>query len=78
MLSPNVRTHSFSEVSDSVVLNNVEIGRNCRIRRAIIDKDVVVPAGTNIGIDHAHDRDRGFTVSESGIVVVGKGTVILP
>ena len=78
VVSPAVRTHSFAEVSDSIVLNNVDIGRNCRVRRTIIDKDVVLPPGTNIGIDLEHDRARGFTVTDSGIVVVGKGTVIVP
>ncbi|GAB3583778.1 glucose-1-phosphate adenylyltransferase [Calidifontibacter terrae] len=78
VLSPNVRTHSFTEVSDSVLLSNVEVQRNCRIRRTIIDKDVEVPAGVEIGFDLDADRARGFTVTDSGIVVVRKGTVIAP
>ena len=76
VLSPMVRVHSFAQVRDSVLLDNVEIGRNCHIRRAIIDKDVKVPAGVSIGIDLDADRARGFTVTDSGIVVVGKDMVI--
>lgn len=78
VLSPNVRTHSFAQVTGSVVMDNVEIGRNCTVNRAIIDKDVALPDGASIGIDHEHDRARGFTVTDSGITVVGKGMVVTP
>ena len=53
-----------------------EIGEHCRIRRTIVDKDNVIPAGTQIGYDQAFDRRRGFTVSENGLVVVPKGETI--
>ncbi|NNG41074.1 glucose-1-phosphate adenylyltransferase [Flexivirga sp. ID2601S] len=76
VLGPNVRVHSFAQVDDSVLMDNVDIGRHCRIRRAIIDKDVHVPAGASIGLDPEEDRARGFTVTDSGITVIGKGTVI--
>jgi glucose-1-phosphate adenylyltransferase len=57
------------------LFDDVEIGRNCRIRRAIIDKHVKVPAGTEIGYDEEADRRR-FTVSEEGVVVIPKGIVL--
>lgn len=76
VLSPRVRVHSFSQVTRSVVLDDVEIGRSCQIHRAIIDKGVYIPPGVHIGIDHDLDRARGFTVTPSGLTVVGKGTVI--
>ena len=76
VLSPRVKVHSFSHVTGSVLMDRVEVGRSCQIHRAIIDKGVFVPAGVHIGIDHDHDRERGFTVTDSGLVVVGKGTVI--
>ncbi|MCK0113754.1 glucose-1-phosphate adenylyltransferase [Ornithinimicrobium sp. F0845] len=76
VLSPRVHVHSFSMVSQSVILDGVEVGRSCQIHRAIIDKHVKVPAGVNIGVDHDQDRARGFTVTDSGLVVVPKGTVI--
>ena len=72
VLSPAVRVHSYSSIDESVILDGVEIGRHCTIRRTIIDKNVVVPEGTSIGVDHAHDLARGFVVTESGITVVGK------
>ena len=75
VLSQNVRVNSYSEVYDSVVMENVDIGRHCRIKRAIIDKDVVIPPGTTIGYDLEKDSKR-FTVSPGGIVVVAKGQVI--
>ncbi len=76
VLSPRVMVHSFSHVTGSVLMDGVDIGRSCQVHRAIIDKGVQVPSGVHIGVDHDHDRARGFTVTDSGIVVVGKGTVI--
>ncbi len=73
VLSPNVRIHSFSEVSDSVLLEGVEVSRHAKIRRAVIDKDVKIPPSAVIGYDPEEDRRR-FTVTESGITVVAKGT----
>jgi glucose-1-phosphate adenylyltransferase len=73
-----VRLHSYSSVQGSVLLDNVMVGRHAQIRRAIIDKNVVVPEGAQIGLDHDHDRERGFTVTDSGVVVIGKGQVITP
>jgi glucose-1-phosphate adenylyltransferase len=75
VLSPNVRINSYAEVHDSVLMENVDIGRHCKVRRAIIDKDVVIPPGTEIGYDLDADRKR-FEVTQSGIVVIGKGTCI--
>ncbi len=68
----NVRIHSYSQIEDSVIMDWVEIGRGCKIRRAIVDKSNVVPPGTEIGYDLAKDRKRYF-VSETGIVVLGRG-----
>jgi len=68
----NVRIHSFSRVENSVIMDWVEIGRNCRIRNAIIDKANVIPSGTDIGYDTEKDRERYF-VSPSGIVVLSRG-----
>lgn len=76
VVSPNVRIHSHADIKDSVILDNVEIMRHCTIRKAIIDKNVYVPEGTQIGVDHDLDRSRGFTITDSGLTVVGKGTVI--
>jgi glucose-1-phosphate adenylyltransferase len=72
VLSSSVRINSYADVRESVLMENVSIGRHCRIRRAIIDKDVVIPAGTEIGCDPEQDRKR-FFVSSGGIVVIGKG-----
>lgn len=78
VLSPGVRVHSWSHVSDSVLMDGVSVGRHCQIHRAIIDKNVVIPPRTQIGLDPEADRKRGWVVSDSGITVVGKGTVIEP
>ena len=60
-------------VEDSILFDGVDVGRHCRIRRAIIDKDVKRPPGFDIGCDREHDRARGFTVTDEGIVVIAKG-----
>jgi glucose-1-phosphate adenylyltransferase len=70
ILGPLCRINSFSLVEDSILFENVNVGRYAKIRRAIIDKNVVVPDGAIIGHDHDEDRRRGYTVTESGIVVV--------
>jgi glucose-1-phosphate adenylyltransferase len=72
VVSPNVRVHSYSVIDDSVIMDGVEIGRNCQIRRAIIDKNIVVPPSTRIGYDRAEDEARGMVVTESGLTVLGK------
>lgn len=69
----NVRVNSWASVEESILFDGVEIGRNCKIRRAIIDKRVKLPEGTQIGYDLDKDRQAGYTVTESGIVVIGKG-----
>ena len=73
ILSPNVRINSFSEVYDSILMESVHVGRHAKIKRAIIDKDVSIPQGMIIGFNLEEDKKR-FFVSESGIVVVAKGT----
>jgi glucose-1-phosphate adenylyltransferase len=69
VLSPNVRVNSYAEVESSIVFSHVDIGRHCRIRRSIIDRDVHIPEGTVIGYDTESDRQKYF-VTESGITVV--------
>ncbi|MCX5696238.1 MAG: glucose-1-phosphate adenylyltransferase [Candidatus Omnitrophica bacterium] len=75
ILSPNVRVNSFSEVYDSILMEGVNVSRYAKIKRAIIDKDVNIPQGVVIGYDLAEDKKK-FFVSDSGIVVVAKGTEI--
>ena len=72
IISSDVRVHSYATVEDSLILQGVSIGRGATVRRAIIDKNVVIPDGTQIGVNEAADRER-FTVTESGLVVIGKG-----
>jgi glucose-1-phosphate adenylyltransferase len=75
-----IGTHGYvsehASLQRSVLLDNVVIGRGAVVRNAIVDKNVMVPDGALIGVDHAEDRRRGFTVSEGGITVIGKGTHI--
>ena len=60
ILGPQTRVNSFAHVEDSILFDRVDIGRHCRIRRAIIDKGVHIPPGVEIGFDHELDRRRGF------------------
>jgi glucose-1-phosphate adenylyltransferase len=73
ILSYNVTVRSWSEVRESVIMSDVEIGRHCRIMKAIIDKNNIIPPNTEIGYDPENDRKR-FTVTPRGIVVVAKET----
>ena len=75
ILSPGVRVNSFSLATDSVLMEGVNVGRYAKVHRVIIDKDVRIPQGVEIGYDLEEDR-KHFHVTESGIVVVAKGTTI--
>jgi len=77
IVSPRVRVNSYAVVEDSIIFENVNIGRHCKIRKAIIDKHVDIPAGTTIGYDLEKDR-RQFHVTDNGIVIIPKGMHIDP
>ena len=76
VLSPGVHLHSYAQVEDSVLMQGVDVGRGAIVRRAILDKNVRVEPGAQIGVDAEADRARGFTVSGGGVTVVGKGAVV--
>ena len=75
LIGPNVRVNSFSYVTDSIIMNSCNIGRHARIRRAIIDKNVEVPEGYEIGFDQEGDKKK-FTVTKSGIAVIAKNQTL--
>ncbi len=72
VLGTGVLTRSYSLVDESVILDDVVIGRKCKVKKAIIDKGNHLPAGTEIGLDPKADAER-FTVTQRGITVVPKG-----
>ena len=72
ILGPNTRVNSYAQVEGSILFEGVDIGRHAKVRRAIIDKGVHIPPGVEVGYDHDHDRARGFTVSDGGVVVIAK------
>lgn len=74
IIGHGVRVNSYSYITDSILMDNVVIGRHARIRRAIIDKNVRVPEHYEIGFDPEKDKEK-FTVSETGIVVIPKNMV---
>lgn len=69
VLSQDVRVNSYSELDSTIVFSHVNIGRHCRIRRAIIDRDVQLPEGTVIGYDQSEDK-KNYFVTPSGLTVV--------
>jgi glucose-1-phosphate adenylyltransferase len=73
IVSPGVRVNSFALIEDAILFDGVDVGRRARIRRAIIDKEVRIPSGFEIGWNGEIDIERGFTVTEDGIVVIAKG-----
>jgi glucose-1-phosphate adenylyltransferase len=70
VLFSNVRVRSYSEIVDSVILPEVEIGRHCKINRAIIDRGAIIAEGTEIGVDPEADIKRGFRITKSGVTLV--------
>jgi len=72
ILGPSCRVNSYALVEDSILFDNVDIGRKAKIRKAIIDEGIVVPEGMEIGFDHEEDRLRGCMITEAGVVVVTK------
>ncbi|MDN5761515.1 MAG: glucose-1-phosphate adenylyltransferase [Microlunatus sp.] len=76
VLSPNVRVAKGARISQSVILHNARVGEGAEIERAILDKNVLVAPGATIGVDLDHDRSRGFTISDGGVTVVGKGITV--
>ncbi len=74
ILGPNVRINSYSYITDSIIMDNCNIGRHSRIRRTIMDKNVVVPEGVEIGFDPEKDKKK-FKVTDTGIVVIPKNYV---
>jgi glucose-1-phosphate adenylyltransferase len=75
ILSPRAHVHSRALVEDSVLMHDVDIGRGAVVQRAILDKNVQVAEGAQIGVDQEADRKR-FVVSEGGVVVIGKGAKV--
>jgi len=76
VLGPAVRVNSYAEVDRSILFRNVDVGRYARLRRCIIERGVSIPENAQIGYDEEQDRESGFTVTESGIVVVGRESMI--
>ena len=72
ILGPRVRVNSFATVHESILFNDVQVGRHAQLHRAIVDKGVIIPPGAQIGLDPEQDRRR-FTVSDGGITVVPRG-----
>ncbi len=75
ILAPYVRINSYSQVVDSILFEGVSVGRHAKVKHAIIDKDVTIPEGMEIGYNLEEDRKK-FTVSDGGIVVISKRMVL--
>jgi glucose-1-phosphate adenylyltransferase len=75
VLSPGAHLHSFAEVEDTILLHGAEVHRSAVVKRAILDKNVQILEGVQVGVDLEADRER-FHVSEGGIVVIPKGQVV--
>lgn len=72
ILSSGVRVNSFAVIEDSILFANVDVGRHAKIRRAIVEKNVSIPPGVEIGYDADLDRSRGFNVTAYGITIIAK------
>ncbi|HTL02431.1 MAG TPA: glucose-1-phosphate adenylyltransferase, partial [Vicinamibacterales bacterium] len=69
VLCPNVRVHSYGTIDHCILMPGVRVGRHARLRRAIVDRDVLIPRGAVIGYNLEEDRKR-HTVTDQGVVVV--------
>jgi len=69
ILCPNVRVHSFCDIDQAILMPGVRVGRHARVRRAIVDRDVLIPRGALIGYNAEEDRRR-HSVTDGGVVVV--------
>ncbi|SDS72670.1 glucose-1-phosphate adenylyltransferase [Microterricola viridarii] len=76
VLGPWVHVNSGAQVIDSILFERVRVEAGARVHRSVLDKNVVVERGAVVGVDLDHDRARGFSVTESGITVVGKGVTV--
>ena len=72
IIGPYCKINSYALVEDSILFENVEVGRNAKIKKAIIDENIIIPDGMEIGYNHENDRLKGYVVTESNIVVVSK------
>ncbi|MFP5415348.1 MAG: glucose-1-phosphate adenylyltransferase [Actinomycetes bacterium] len=72
VLSPNVMVDKWAKVEESVIFSGVRVGRNAVVRRAILDKNVIIEDGAEVGVSRDADLARGFHVSDQGITVVTK------
>ncbi len=75
IVSPHARIHSHAEVVDSVLMHNVDVGRGAVVRHAIVDKNVRIEPGAQVGVDAEADRKR-FVISDGGVIVIGKGDTV--
>ncbi len=75
LLFRRVRVNSWSRVENSVLFDDVDVGRHAKLKNVIVDKEVKIPAGLELGYDLEADRARGLTVTPGGVVVVPKGYV---
>jgi glucose-1-phosphate adenylyltransferase len=78
VLGPWAVVESGGAVTDSVLFDRVRIGRGAVVQRAVLDKNVIIEDGARVGVEHERDRERGLTVTDSGITVVGKGVRLSP
>jgi glucose-1-phosphate adenylyltransferase len=70
LLFSNVRVNSYAYVQDSVVLPDVNVGRNCEVRRAVIDRGCSLPEGLTVGVDPQADEEKGFYISDGDVTLV--------
>ena len=78
ILGRGVRVHAGAEVEGCVIMDDCDIGRRAKLRRAILDKNIRIPEDATVGYDLEADRARGWHVTETGIVVIGRGYSSVP